>query len=129
MKCPCGSKRSFANCCSVYISAKKNAPTAVKLMRSRYTAYALGFFEYIAKTMCGPAALNFDLANANKNAKSIKWQSLKVLNSKQTTKTLAFVEFTAKYQYETQSYIMHELSEFHFIDNCWYYYDGTQKTS
>ena len=40
--CFCGASVSFENCCEPYIKGSKNAPTAETLMRSRYSAFAIG---------------------------------------------------------------------------------------
>ncbi|MBE9061414.1 YchJ family protein [cf. Phormidesmis sp. LEGE 11477] len=57
-QCPCGSRRPFANCCEPYLkgiskgtnAGIKYAPTAEALMRSRYTAFALGDIDYLLAT-------------------------------------------------------------------------------
>jgi len=49
-KCPCQSNKSYVDCCGRYHKAGKNAPTAEALMRSRYSAYALGNASYLYKT-------------------------------------------------------------------------------
>jgi SEC-C motif-containing protein len=47
--CPCGSGLSYKNCCQVpHKGGKAVSPEA--LMRSRYSAYALGLAAYIMKT-------------------------------------------------------------------------------
>jgi SEC-C motif-containing protein len=38
--CYCGSQNSFESCCAPYINGFKKAPTALALMKSRYSAYA-----------------------------------------------------------------------------------------
>jgi SEC-C motif-containing protein len=41
--CPCGSdNKKYTDCCGRYLDGGEAAPTAEALMRSRYTAYALG---------------------------------------------------------------------------------------
>ena len=41
---------SFQDCCEPYIKGIDNAPTAEKLMRSRYSAFASGAADYLANT-------------------------------------------------------------------------------
>jgi SEC-C motif domain protein len=48
-KCPCCSGKSYRNCCSVYHQGKE-AETALALMCSRYSAYALNNVDYIVRT-------------------------------------------------------------------------------
>ena len=47
--CPCGSHQKYKKCCLVYHKGA-NPKTALLLMRSRYTAYAVGDSAYIIKT-------------------------------------------------------------------------------
>ena len=47
--CPCGSKVKYKKCCSKYHKGAL-APTALLLMKSRYSAYAVGNSAYIVKT-------------------------------------------------------------------------------
>lgn len=50
MKCPCHSGKNYAECCEPYHRKKRSAEDAAVLMRSRYSAYALGLSEYIMQT-------------------------------------------------------------------------------
>ena len=47
MKCPCASAKDYAVCCEPIIQQKQKAATAEQLMRSRYSAYALGHIDWI----------------------------------------------------------------------------------
>ena len=47
--CPCGSKKKYKKCCQSYHKGAK-AKTALLLMKSRYSAYAVGNSSYIIKT-------------------------------------------------------------------------------
>lgn len=49
MRCPCGSD-SYAECCRPLHDGLREADTAVELMRSRYSAYALGLSNYVWRT-------------------------------------------------------------------------------
>lgn len=39
--CPCGSSRSYADCCEPFVTGAAKAQTAEQLMRSRYTAFSV----------------------------------------------------------------------------------------
>ena len=45
--CYCGNSIPFQDCCEPYIKGITNAPTAEKLMRSRYSAFATGAADYL----------------------------------------------------------------------------------
>jgi len=47
--CPCGSKKKYKKCCRIYHNGSLPS-TALLLMKSRYSAYALGDCNYIIKT-------------------------------------------------------------------------------
>lgn len=49
MKCPCHSGKEYRVCCAPYHEGVF-APTPTALMRSRYSAYALGLADYIIAT-------------------------------------------------------------------------------
>lgn len=88
-------------------------------MRSRYTAFALQFFDYLAATMLPPAADHFDIEDAKSHANEITWTKLEVLHS--TTNT---VEFRAHYRMFNKNHVLHEHSQFSKVDGKWYYVDG-----
>lgn len=48
--CPCQSTLPYNQCCGKYHKSGSHAPTAVALMRSRYTAYAMGNAQYLFRT-------------------------------------------------------------------------------
>lgn len=48
-QCPCGSGFTYGGCCRKYHEGEP-APNALVLMRSRYSAYALGLASYIMAT-------------------------------------------------------------------------------
>ena len=127
--CVCCSAKDSAQCCAQYIHGGRVAPDAESLMRSRYTAYVQANIAYIAKTMRGPALVGFDPHSAAEWTKQIKWLRLEVLNASTITPTdnTAYVEFIAHYLFQGRREKLHEVSEFHRIDGCWYYVDGLIK--
>ena len=50
--CPCGRPRAYATCCGRWHAGPDalQAPTAEDLMRSRYSAFALGLLDYLRDT-------------------------------------------------------------------------------
>ena len=49
LPCPCGSGKKYKKCCRIYHQGAL-APDALTLMKSRYSAYALGVTGYIVAT-------------------------------------------------------------------------------
>ena len=48
--CYCGSSEPFESCCNLYINGAQKAPTALALMKSRYSAYATHQADYLLET-------------------------------------------------------------------------------
>jgi SEC-C motif-containing protein len=49
--CPCTSGLRYRQCCARYHKGEAEAPDAEALMRSRYSAFALGEVEYLWRTL------------------------------------------------------------------------------
>ncbi|MGE3319358.1 MAG: YchJ family protein [Candidatus Berkiella sp.] len=122
--CPCGHNIPYQQCCGQYIENEIDAPTPEALMRSRYTAYSLSKIDYVASTMKGNAALGFDKESAKRWSQSLTWLSLEVSSHKMKSPTVGFVIFEVKYLENGKTRIMREKSEFHKIDEKWYYVAG-----
>ncbi|WP_455353174.1 YchJ family protein [Streptomyces sp. SYSU K217416] len=48
--CPCGLGTSYESCCGRYHAGQAKAPTAELLMRSRFSAFAVGDVPYLRRT-------------------------------------------------------------------------------
>ncbi|WP_242587067.1 YchJ family metal-binding protein [Streptomyces sp. MST-110588] len=61
--CPCGLGRPYGECCGSFHRGRASAPTAERLMRSRYSAFAVGDVAYLLRTWhpsTRPAALDLE---------------------------------------------------------------------
>ena len=94
-------------------------------MRSRYSAYTLNDINYIAQTMQGPAAKDFNPDETKEWASRITWKSLTVIRAWNDSDTHAFVEFIACYERNKKAETMYEISEFIQKDGRWFYTNGT----
>lgn len=79
--CPCGGGR-YADCCAPYLRRESWPPTAEKLMRSRYTAFALGDAEHLLRTW-HPAPVPTRSTLATRNGRA--WRSPKPWTAPPTT--------------------------------------------
>ena len=80
-RCPCGSGLALSDCCGAFLSggsAHFGAPTPEALMRSRYTAYALGDDAYVLGTWAPETRPETLYAPGDARP---KWLKLKVLSS------------------------------------------------
>ena len=116
--CPCGGA-TYRECCKPLHDGAP-APDAAALMRSRYSAYALGLDDYLllswhAETR--PASVRFEPA--------LRWLGLTIKRHMRHDDDHATVEFIARYRVGGGSAgRLHETSRFVREDGRWYYVDG-----
>lgn len=123
MNCPCLSGKTYALCCALYIEKNGLAPSPEALMRSRYSAYALNKIDYIVKTMRGTPLKGFSKKNTLLSNKEIKWVSLDILNSTDTT-----VNFKATcINEEGKQEFFYENSLFKQKNNQWFYIGAAEE--
>lgn len=119
--CPCCSGKPFAQCCDLYLSGKTYPNTAEALMRSRFSAYALGKLSYLQKTWhpdtC-PELTADDLQTV--------WLRLDVIKSKQGLKK-SIVEFKAWFDVSGDERALHEISLFKLYKKRWVYVGPLEK--
>ncbi|MGC4934817.1 YchJ family protein [Gordonia sp. DT30] len=119
-RCPCTSGMTFGECCGPILSRDRRAPTAPALMRSRFTAFAVGDRDHLLATWhpgTQPAILELD--------DEIDWYRL-------VTDTVAGgpfddvgeVTFVAHYRAAAARRSMSEHSRFRRERGNWYYVDG-----
>ncbi|MFO7578627.1 MAG: YchJ family metal-binding protein [Nitrosomonas halophila] len=119
--CPCGSQEQYSECCGRYLEKQASAPSAVALMRSRYTAYTLGREDYLLTTWhqtTRPASLELTREPPS------KWLGLAVKRHEQVAPDRAVVEFVARYKIGSRAYRLHEVSRFVYEAGQWFYVDG-----
>ena len=119
--CPCGSGEEFINCCEVYLKGQKSAESPEKLMRSRYSAFVKGDFDYVKSTW-HPDTVP-ELADDEPN----DWIGLEILNAA-SDDCEGEVEFIAKLIFANKLEIIHEVSDFEKIDGKWLYGVESSKT-
>src|SRR5512139_1309876 len=121
MICPCGSEKTYAECCGRYVDGHEVAPTAEALMRSRYTAYTLLREDYLLATWhASTRPENLGLAEEP----PCKWLGLQVKHHAPQEGDHARVEFVARYKINGRAFRLHEISSFVREDGRWYYVDG-----
>ncbi|PWI08255.1 hypothetical protein DIZ27_23880 [Streptomyces sp. NWU339] len=115
--CPCGLPEAYEACCGRYHSGSAAAPTAERLMRSRYCAFVRLDAGYLLRTWhprTRPERVDLD--------PGMRWTGLEILD---TTGGSAFhttgtVTFRASYRGGS----LHERSRFERVDGAWVYVDG-----
>ncbi|MEV5595230.1 YchJ family metal-binding protein [Streptomyces sp. NPDC052496] len=116
--CPCGSQASYAECCAPFHQGRTAAPTAERLMRSRYSAFPAGDAAYLLRTWhpaTRPAVLDFEPKQ--------RWTRLEIVT---TTGGSAFhsegtVQFRAHYTLDGEPGVQEENSRFVRDEGVWVY--------
>lgn len=126
LQCPCGSGKTFKACCEPAISGSKPAPTAAKLMRSRYTAFALGAVDYLVATTAPEQRHPDDARLIAEQIRVTTWTGLKIVSTRNGGRedTTGTVEFIAYFDSEGQSASLREKSRFRKDNGHWFYVDG-----
>ena len=118
--CLCGSKKPYAQCCEP-LHRGAAAATAEALMRSRYSAFALGLDEYIQRSW--HSSKRPPLNEISDNEKP-RWIGLQIKRHEQLDSDRAIVEFVARYKINGRAFVLHESSRFVRADGHWFYIDG-----
>ena len=123
--CPCGTGLAYAACCGVFHDALPaggpTAPTAEALMRSRFSAFALGLTDYLLATWhpsTRPADLEIDPATS--------WTRLRILDRTGGAPgdATGTVTFRAHFTHDGERGAQAETSRFVRDDGRWVYLDG-----
>jgi SEC-C motif-containing protein len=123
--CPCGQTGArgkpllLAECCGRYLDAGQDAPDALALMRSRYSAFVLARLDYLRATW-HPDTCPVDPAPVD----GTKWLGLQVRGHRVLDATHAEVEFVARYRVAGRAVRLHERSRFVNENGRWLYVDG-----
>ena len=122
-KCPCGSNKTFDECCNAYIQQKRRPDSSEQLMRSRYSAYATKHFSYVLATYAKAQRNQLSLAELSVDADSQKWVGL-TIHEVDNSFSPASVKFTAKYIVGNELYDLSEYSRFCNEEGSIKYTDG-----
>jgi SEC-C motif-containing protein len=116
-QCPCGSGKPFVFCCEPAISGRKPAATAEALMRSRYTAFAIGAVDYLVQTTAAAK-------RSPQDAELLAEQTQVTTEAGQKNDETGLVEFKAVFESPEGGAILHERSRFERESGLWVYLDG-----
>jgi SEC-C motif-containing protein len=116
--CPCGSDKTFNDCCGKFINKNQSPGSPEQLMRSRYSAYVLKNEDYLLKSWhpsTRPESL--DLKDD-----STQWKKLKIISAFENK-----IHFVAYFTQDTLNkekiYALTETSNF-VHEKGWKYLDG-----
>ena len=121
IRCPCGSGEEYVDCCGRLHSGQASAATAVALMRSRFSAFAVSASAYLLETW-HPSTRPLDLTLDD----HIRWTRLEVVEVVDggMFDLTGVVEFRAHYRLAGSRGVLHERSTFIRHEGRWRYLDG-----
>ncbi|MGJ8514903.1 YchJ family protein [Carnimonas bestiolae] len=129
--CPCQSGRAYSECCEPLHRNDAVAESAEALMRSRYSAFALGGLgEYLLDTWHDSASEKAQLDAATLSRRDVDWHGLEILDSHQQGDK-ARVEFRAHFSTPGHAHqpaereCLQERSRFIRESGRWFYLSGT----
>lgn len=124
--CPCGSGRAYRQCCEPAISGRQPAATAEALMRSRYTAFALGLPDYLVETLAAEKREPDEGALLAEQMAATVWTGLRILDCRDggASDDRGEVEFIASFETPAEKGQLHERSRFRREQGRWVYVDG-----
>ncbi|MET0199289.1 MAG: YchJ family protein [Rhodococcus fascians] len=119
--CTCLSGDLFDACCGPFLAGTTHAPTAERLMRSRYTAFAVRDHEYLLRTW-HPATRPDELTLDDEQ----RWYRLDIddTSSGGLLDSDGVVAFSAFYRHPDGNGVLHERSRFVREHGHWLYLDG-----
>ncbi|GLX76835.1 UPF0225 protein [Thalassotalea insulae] len=133
MSCYCGNKNAFEQCCLPIILGNKLASTPEQLMRSRYSAYAARYPQYIYDSYACEPQKNQSLDEITQWAEQTLWLKLTIVANDTAPldsikhsehENLPKVHFKALYLDGKQFCLMEEISRFIKENGQWRYLDG-----
>ncbi len=119
--CPCGGG-PYAGCCEPFHDGRAQAPTAVALMRSRYSAFALGLADYLWRTWHPRTRPDEVVLDAS------LWTGLEIVDVVDGAEhdQDGTVEFVACFRNGRRPGRVHERSRFQRRGRRWLYVDGEE---
>jgi len=126
LPCPCGSGRMFKACCEPALTGVTPAATAEALMRSRYSAFALGAVDYLIDTLAPEKRQPGEAELLAEQTQVTLWTGLTILDIEAggALDTRGVVEFEARFESGPDRGILHERSRFRRENGRWLYVDG-----
>lgn len=124
--CPCGSGHNFQQCCQRALLGQTPAATAEALMRSRYTAFALGAVDYLIDTLAPEKRLPGEAELLAEQIQLTQWLGLKILATRDggPLDTQGEVKFEARFEAGKERGLLRENSRFRRDNGHWLYVDG-----
>jgi SEC-C motif-containing protein len=125
-KCPCSSGKSYDECCAPFLQGLKEAETAERLMRARYSAFVKADIDYLYKTVSPDQQKDFNIEETKDWAQNSEWKGLEIVETIEggPDDEKGTVEFIASFRQKKKDITHHELASFEKIEGKWIFMDG-----
>ncbi len=124
--CPCGSGKTYSDCCEPIISGARCAETAEQLMRARYAAYVAAHMDFIFESTHPDHRKGYDHEGTKEWAENSEWLGLEIVDTQKggTGDDTGEVEFIAHFKEKGISRSHHECAQFKRDSGRWFFTDG-----
>lgn len=123
MSCPCGTQKTYSECCEPAHKNISSVTTAEQLMRSRYTAFVMANGDYLMDSHHSSTRPTSEKEAIVSWAKSVSWIRLEVLETTKggPTDTEGTVSFNALFFENGEVDVIREKSAFVKENGHWSY--------
>ena len=123
MNCPCGSNKSYVDCCELAHKDLSKVKTAEQLMRSRYSAFVFANGNYLMDSHHSSTRPIKERKSIEAWAKSVSWIRLEILDRKKggTNDQKGTLTFNAYFFENGKVDVIHEKSDFVKENGLWMY--------
>lgn len=126
--CPCGQERTYTGCCGRFHRGEAWPESPTELMRSRYTAFAVGEIPYLISTLEPSKRAGVVEKDLREWSNGSEWLGLRVIDTEGggAEEDEGTVEFEAHYRVKDSGEEVHhhELATFRRREGRWFFHDG-----
>jgi len=124
--CPCGSTRTYSDCCEPVITGTQPAETAEQLMRARYSAYTKAEMDFVFNSTDPANREGYDHDGTRAWAENSEWLGLEIISTVKggADDSNGEVEFMARFKENGTLREHHENALFKRKEGIWYFSDG-----
>ncbi len=123
--CPCQSGKPFADCCAPFLDDRQAPATAEQLMRSRFSAFRLGRWDYVLASWHPAHRPALDAEQLAAEQGDGGWERLQVFEARgEAQDEQGEVRFCAWYRDARGLHLHHERSRFLRWEGRWVYTEG-----
>lgn len=126
-ECPCGSGKTFGDCCAPLLAGERMGETAEEVMRARYSAYVSEQVDFLRRSSTAEVQAEYSEESSLAWARAAHWHGLEIISTEKggPGDSKGVVEFRATYTANGEFCNHHEVSQFVRGENgAWLFRDG-----